>query len=182
MSRRFSDRQLYEARNHIPIRYVIETLLAIPSETLEGVFRFRCPLCAGRHTAVKADTNLSRCFHCKRNFNAIDLCMIVKHMNFVDSVKFLIDHRRQLPSAESIPATAKNVIALSPKRAPLKKPVAIHEIIAGLLDNGLGEASNTTRKEAVAVSLTPNDIGELERIVHELSQILQRLKNSHQLK
>jgi hypothetical protein len=182
MSRRFSDRQLYEARNHIPIRYVIETLLAIPSETLEGVFRFRCPLCAGRHTAVKADTNLSRCFHCKRNFNAIDLCMIVKHMNFVDSVKFLIDHRCQLPPAESRPATAKEIIALNPTRAPLKKPVAVHEIIAGLIDNGLGEASNTTRKEAAPSSPTPADIVELEQIVHDLSQILQRLKNSHQLK
>ncbi len=179
MSRRFSDRQLYQARNHIPIRYVIETLLAIPSETLEGVFRFRCPLCAGRHTAVKADTNLSRCFNCSRNFNAIDLCMIVKHMNFVDSVKFLIDHRRQ-PPAESRPATAKDVIAVNPKRAPLKKPVAVHEIIAGLLDNGL--KSNTTKKEVASVSPTSADIAELERIVHELSQILERFKNSHQLK
>lgn len=181
MGRLFSDRQLHEARNHIPIRHVIETLLAIPSETLEGVFRFRCPICAGRHTAVKADTNLSRCFHCSRNFNAIDLCMIVKHMNFVDSVKFLIDHRRQLPPAESKPVTAKDVIALNSKRTPLKKPVAVHEILAGLLGNGLREESNTTRKEAPAVSLTPNDIGELERIVHDLSQVLQRLKNSHHL-
>lgn len=179
MNRRFSDRQLYEVRNHIPIRYVIETLLAIPSETLEGVFRFRCPLCAGRHTAVKADTNLSRCFKCSKNFNAIDLCMIVKHINFVDSVKFLIDHRRQ-PPAKSKPTTAKDIIALNPKRATLKKPVAIHEIIAGLLDCGL--KSNTTRREVTPVSPTPADIAELERIVHELSQILVRFKNSHQIK
>lgn len=182
MSRQFSDRQLYEARNHIPIRHVIETLLAIPSQTLEGVFRFRCPLCAGRHTAVKADTNLSRCFHCGRNFNAIDLCMIVKQMSFVDSVKFLIDRQRQLPPAESKLATAKDVIAFNPKRAPLKKPVAIHEILAGLIGNGLYEESNTTRKETAPVSPIANDIAELERIVHDLSQILQRLKNSPYLK
>jgi hypothetical protein len=182
MSRRFSDRQLYQARNHIPIRHVIETLLAIPSETLEGVFRFGCPLCAGWHTAVNADTNLSRCFHCGRNFNAIDLCMIVKQMNFVDSVEFLIDHRRRLPPAESKPATAKDVIALNPQRAPLKKPVAVHEILAGLIGNGLHEESNTTRKETASASPTPNEIAELERLVHDLSQILQRLKNSHHLK
>jgi hypothetical protein len=181
MSRRFSDRQLHEARNHIPIRHVIETLLAIPSETLEGVFRFRCPLCAGRHTAVKPETNLSRCFHCGRNFNAIDLCMIVKHMNFVESIKFLIEHQRRLPPAESKPA-AKDVIAFSPKRAPLKKPVAVHEILAGLIGNGLHEELNTTRKKTAPVSPTPNDIAELERIVHGLSQILQRLKNSRHQK
>ena len=179
MSRRFSDRQLYEARNHIPIRHVIETLLAIPSETLEGVFRFRCPLCASRHTAVKSDTNLSRCFHCGRNFNAIDLCMIVKHKNFVDSVKFLIDHRCQLRPAESTPATEKDVIALQPKREPLKKPVAIHEILAGFI----GSTTDTGKETAsVPVYPTPNDVAELERIVHDLSQILHRLKNSHQLK
>jgi hypothetical protein len=177
MGRRFSDRQLYEARNHIPIRHVIETLLAIPSETIEGVFRFRCPLCAGRHTAVKAETNLSRCFHCAMNFNAIDLCMIVKQMSFVDSVKFLIDCQRQLPPAESKSNTAKDVIALNAKRAPLKKPVAIHEILAKLIGNGLYEQSNTTGKETAPVSPMANDIAQLERIVHDLSQILQRLKN-----
>ena len=183
MNRRFSDRQLYEARNHIPIRHVIENLLAIPSETLEGVFRFRCPLCAGLHTAVKSDTNLSRCFHCGRNFNAIDLCMIVKHKNFVDSVKFLIDHQCQLRPAQSTPATAKDVIALQPKREPLKKPVAIHEILAGLIGKDLHEKSTTdTVKETAPVYLTPNDVAELDRIVHDLSHILQRMKNSPQLK
>ena len=178
MGRRFSDKQLYEARNHIPIRHVIETLLDIPSETLEGVFRFRCPLCAGRHTAVKPETNLSRCFHCGRSFNAIDLCMLVKHLNFVESVKFLIEHLRQLPPAECKPAAAKNVIALQPKREPLKKPVAVHEILAGLMCKSLHEGSSTTREEKISLSPTPDDIAELERIVHELSQILHRLKTA----
>jgi DNA primase len=182
MSRRFSDGQLYEARNHIPIRHVIETLLAIPSETIEGVFRFRCPLCAGRHTAVNPETNLSRCFHCGRNFNAIDLCMIVKHMPFVDSVKFLIDHRRRLPSSEIKPAVAKDVIAPDQKRAPQKKPVSVHEIFTGLMSNVLHEKSNTTKKEIPSPSLTQNDIAELERIAHDLTRILQRLKNSCHLK
>ena len=181
MSRRFSDRQLYEVRNHIPIRHVIETLLAIPAETVQGVFRFRCPLCAGRDTAVNPETNLSRCFHCAKNFNAIDLCMLAKHMNFVESVKFLIEHQRQLPPVERKPACAKNAIAIEPKRAPLKKPVALHEILDGLMDKGLHEESNTTKKEQTSLSLTPNDITELERILHDLSQILQRLKNGHNL-
>ncbi|GAB6194156.1 CHC2 zinc finger domain-containing protein [Desulfocastanea catecholica] len=107
MSRRFSDKQLHKGRNHIPIRQVIETLLAIPSKTVEGIFRFTCPLCAGHHTAVKPETNLSRCFHCNRNFNAIDLCMIVKRMNFVESVTFLIERNGRLPSPEREAAPRK---------------------------------------------------------------------------
>lgn len=182
MSRRFSEKQLYEARNHIPIRHVIEILLEIPSETLEGIFRFRCPLCAGRHTAVKAETNLSRCFNCGKNFNAIDLCMLERQMNFVDSVKFLIGHQGQLPQAQCKPATAKQIIALNPKRATLKKPVAVHEILPGLIGKGFLEESDTARKETAPVSPTPTDIAQLERIVHELSQILQRLKTSQHLK
>jgi len=179
MSPRFSDRQLYEVRNHIPIRHVIETLLAIPSETLEGVFRFRCPLCAGRHTAVKPETNLSRCFHCNRNFNAIDLCMLVKHLNFVESVKFLIERNGQAPSAERKPAPPKIVVPFEPKRVPLKRPVVVHEILAGLTAKDLHEKSDTKQKGTPAISPTPDDIAELERIVHDLSNLLDRLKASH---
>jgi DNA primase len=182
MSRRFSDRQLYEVRNHIPIRHVIETLLAIPSETLEGVFRFRCPLCTGRHTAVKPETNLSRCFHCNRNFNAIDLCMLVRHMNFVESVKFLIERNGQLPLAENKPAPPKIVVPCKPKRASLKRPVAVHEILAGLIANDLHEKSDTKQKGTPAISPTPDDIAELERIVHDLSKLLDRLKTSYHQK
>jgi DNA primase len=36
-------------------------------------------------------TNLARCFSCQKNFNAIDLVMVVKNMGFVDSVSFLKD-------------------------------------------------------------------------------------------
>jgi hypothetical protein len=182
MSRLFRDRQLYEVRNHIPIRHVIETLLSIPSETHEGVFRFRCPLCAGRHTAVKPETNLSRCFHCNRNFNAIDLCMLVKHMNFVDSVKFLIEHQRRLSSVPIKPAFVKDVIAFEPKRAPLKKPVAVREILTELMKKGFGEESGTTGEKTAQLSPTANDITELERIVHDLSQILLRFKYAHHQK
>jgi len=181
MSRRFTDRQLYEVRNHIPIRHVIETLLAIPSETAGGIFRFRCPLCAGRHTAVKSETNLSRCFHCGRNFNAIDLCMITKHMSFVESVRFLIERQGQLPTADST-ACLKDVIAPKPKKALLKPPVALDEILTGLIGKGLHEQSSTTATEMPPITSMSNDIAKLERIVHDLSQILQRLKTSRHLK
>lgn len=182
MSRRFTDRQLYQVRNHIPIRYVIETLLAIESETVEAVFRFRCPLCSGMHTAVKPDTNLSRCFDCSKNFNAIDLCMIAKHMSFVKSVKFLIERQGQLQPAESNAALRKNDISTEQTKTPLKEPVPLHEILAGLIGKVPRQESTTTRKETLLAPPTSSIVGELERIVDDLSQILQRLKASHHLK
>lgn len=174
MSRQFSDRQLYQARNHIPIGYVIETLLAIPSEMSGGVFRFRCPLCAGRHTAVKPETNLSRCFHCNKNFNTIDMCMMVKHMNFVDSVKYLIKHQDQLPPPESKPACPKDILPFKLKKSPLKGPVALHEILSGLIGK---DPLSTTEKDPPPASPTAIDIAELQRIANELSQVLQSLKS-----
>ena len=182
MSRRFSDKQLHKARNHIPIRKVIETLLAIPSETVEGIFRFRCPLCAGHHTAVKPETNLSRCFHCNRNFNAIDLCMIVKRMTFVESVNFLIERNGRLSSPEREAVPRKILIPLKSERLPNKGPVAVHEILSGLISQRHDEEPIPTQKEPPSISSTPDDFAELDRIVHDLSQILERFKASHQLK
>jgi len=180
MSRQFSNRQLYQARNLIPIRYVIETLLAIPSEMTGGVFRFRCPLCAGRHTAVKSETNLSRCFHCNKNFNTIDMCMMVKHMGFVDSVKYLIKHQNQLPpQPESMPACPEDVLPFELNRSPLKGPVALHEILSGLIGK---DPLSKTEKDPPPVSPTAIDIAELQRIAHELSQVLQSLKSFCHLK
>jgi len=180
MSRQFSDRQLYQARNHIPIRYVIETLLAIPSEMTGGVFRFRCPLCAGRHTAVKPETNLSRCFHCNKNFNTIDMCMVVKHMSFVDSVKYLIKHQDQLPPPpESKAACPKDILPFKLNKSPLKGPVALHEILSGLIGKS---PLSTTEKDPPPASPTAIDFAELQRIANELSQVLQSLKSFCHLK
>lgn len=178
MNRRFTDRQLYQARNHTPIRYVIETLLTIESETIEGVFRFRCPLCAGRDTAVKDENNLSRCFHCRKNFNAIDLCMLVKRMNFVESVKFLLESNSQATLSSNMPAA----IPKEPERVSLKSPVPVREIISGLLANGLQKAPDIPPQEPHPTHPAPHDITELTRIVHDLSQILEYLKVTYNLK
>jgi DNA primase len=177
MNRRFSDEELYKVRNRIPIRHVIEeSLLAIPSETVHGVFRFRCPLCAGRHTAIKPETNLSRCFDCGKNFNAIDLCMLVKCTDFVESVKFLIEHKSRLAAdgARTPSGSHGNL------REGSKKPVALHDILARLIGKGLEEGQkDANRKTALQGFSSPDDIAELENIVHALSQILQRLKSNH---
>ena len=89
MGKRFSSQKLYELRNLIPIDVLIEKELNIPTKISEGVFRFLCPLCNEFQTAVNLKTNLSRCFRCEKNFNAIDLVMICRETDFVDSVKYL---------------------------------------------------------------------------------------------
>jgi len=97
MKRRFSSAQLFELRNCIPINVVIKEILMIDSKTVDGYFRFLCPICHEFQTATKASTNLARCFSCKKNFNTIDLVMIVKNMEFVDSAVFLkkvLDRRK----------------------------------------------------------------------------------------
>ncbi len=89
MKKRFSSRELFELRNTIPMEMLIKDRLQLPSKISEGVFRFLCPVCNEFQTAVNPATNLARCFRCERNFNTIDLVMVVKGVGFKESVLFL---------------------------------------------------------------------------------------------
>lgn len=89
MSKRFSSEQLYKLRNEIPLDVVIKDLLCIPSKISEGYFKFLCPECNEFVAAVNPNTNLSRCFRCKINFNSIELVMKVENKSFVEAVKRL---------------------------------------------------------------------------------------------
>lgn len=96
MNRRFSDQELFELRNYIPIDTLIEKKLMIPSKISEGFFRFLCPLCNSFQTATNPKTNLARCFRCEKNFNTIDMVMICENMGFVQSVKYLKAYKKTL--------------------------------------------------------------------------------------
>ena len=63
--------------------------LGIPSKMIKGHFRFCCPLCNEFNASVNPKTNLARCFDCRKNYNTIDLVMLVKGSNFIQSIKFL---------------------------------------------------------------------------------------------
>lgn len=76
-------------RNEIPVDILIEKALGIPSRFTDGCFRFLCPLCNEFNTAVNPETNLARCFCCEKNFNTIDLVMIVRKSDFVKTISFL---------------------------------------------------------------------------------------------
>jgi len=92
--RRFTDEELFRIRNFIPVRQVIEELLAIPGKDVEGVFRFVCPCCYESNTAINPSTNLTRCFLCKKNFNTIEIVMADRKLPFVKAVTYLIAHYR----------------------------------------------------------------------------------------
>lgn len=102
MNQRFSAELLRSLRNDLPITWVLD-LLEVPAKISEGYLRFLCPCCREFHTATKRETNLARCFRCKRNFNPIDLVMVVRRVHFPEAVKFLIDVRDH--SSPSPPAT-----------------------------------------------------------------------------
>jgi hypothetical protein len=90
MSRRYPKALLRRLRNDIPVARLIKDVLDLPSKMSEGYFRFLCPLCSEFNSATNPKTNLARCFRCKRNFNPIDMVMIVRRCNFAQAVKFLL--------------------------------------------------------------------------------------------
>ena len=87
--RRIPGDHLRRLRNEIPIRGVITGVAELPSKEIEGVFRFLCPRCRDFNTATNPKTNLARCFRCQRNFNAIDIVMVVERCSFIDAVRIL---------------------------------------------------------------------------------------------
>ncbi len=88
MHQKFTQNELYELRNFIPINDLIREL-KIPCKVSEGYFRFLCPICKEFQTGTKSQTNLARCFRCERNFNTIDFVLICEGQSFVDAVRFL---------------------------------------------------------------------------------------------
>jgi len=89
MRKRFSDQELFELRNRIPVDVLIKDQLKMVAKKRDGVLRFLCPICNEFNTATQKSTNLARCFRCEKNFNTIDLVMIVNGSDFVQSVEYL---------------------------------------------------------------------------------------------
>jgi len=89
MSKKFSSEALRRLRNEIDIAKLIAETLELPWKNSEGYFRFLCPLCSEFNSATNPRTNLARCFRCRRNFNPIDLVMVVRACDFVAAVEFL---------------------------------------------------------------------------------------------
>ena len=108
MKRRFSERELRELRNEIPVEELIENHLRMPVRRVSGRFRFSCPICSGYDTSVLYEKNLARCFSCQKNFNTIDLTMSLTSLDFVGSVERLRQYRKSRQSANTEGETASN--------------------------------------------------------------------------
>lgn len=104
--KKFSSEELIAIRNELPIRWVIEFLLGIPSKVSEGIFRFVCPKCSEMQTAVNPKTNLSRCFLCQKNFNTLEIVMDNHRIGFVPAVQLLQAELGALRTAQSAPDKA----------------------------------------------------------------------------
>jgi len=97
MAHRYSKKLLHELRNDIDVAHLIRDVLVLPAKLQDGVFRFRCPTCDSFDCNTNPRTNLARCFHCRKNFNPIDLVIIVQRCSFTDAVQFLLQLPRQAP-------------------------------------------------------------------------------------
>jgi CHC2 zinc finger len=179
---RFSEQQLYIVRNHIPIRYVIESLLNIPSKTAQGTFRFLCPQCSEYNTAINPQTNLARCFSCEKNFNPIDMVMLIRRIDFIETVNLLMNCKKSASPDEkqSLHADNKNLLLNQSvtERKPCKEFVPIGDILTQLIGNKRHNCHKSDNEKLSLQKLSSsNDIAELERIVEALSQQIKQLKS-----
>lgn len=85
MGKYFTRQLLYRLRNEIPVADLL-VRLQWPHKRRDGRFVFLCPACGEFLTATNPRTNLGRCFACERNFNPIDLVMLIEHVDFVAAV------------------------------------------------------------------------------------------------
>ena len=97
MGKYFTRKLLYRLRNEISIPDLL-VRLQWPHKYREGRFVFLCPMCNEFLAAINPRTNLTRCFSCERNFNPIDLAMVIQDVDFVDAVH---DLEPYLPSRAS---------------------------------------------------------------------------------
>jgi hypothetical protein len=178
----FSSSQLYTLRNDINVQVLIEETLRIPSWMTEGCFRFLCPLCNGYDTAVNPKTNLARCFRCEKNFNTIDLVMVVRQADFVHSVKFLQSihqkdderhnhHDPMTKSGSSHQATGRMKMKTAPEKSA-RAPSRIGKILDSVMTQKHADISEKSFDESKAVQPAVTQLDTYEDRIVILEQKL----------
>lgn len=89
MARRFTDQQLWQLRNEVPLPWLLQQL-DWPHRRRNGQLIFVCPRCGESRTDLNPRENLVRCFHCQINFNPIDFTMAARDCDFVAAVHHLL--------------------------------------------------------------------------------------------
>jgi hypothetical protein len=161
----YTRQELFILRNHIPVDSLIKEL-GIPCKMIEGHFRFCCPVCNEFNASVNPKTNLARCFDCRKNYNTIDLVMLVKGSNFIQSVKFL--QRLHDRKEESVP----------PNPLPIERPSSAGAVSIGEIFKAMGTAGGSVSKRQKANDSQP--FNQLNERVIQLEQkvvyLIQKLK------
>jgi hypothetical protein len=167
----YSRNELFILRNHIPVDSLIEKL-GIESKVSDGCFRFCCPACRGFDTGVNPATNLARCFACEKNYNTIDLVMLVKRSDFIHSVKFL----KSIYEQKNIPATTPLLI----KKTAIGQPVSVGNILK-TMEPALKCPSRVpeSEKSKLTVEMLHVRVSQLEQQVNHLTQKIKVLKGNH---
>ena len=178
---RFSDQQLFAIRNHIPIKTVIADILGMASKISQGTFRFQCPLCTKFNTAVNPRTNMARCFGCEKNFNPIDIVMVVRNISFVQTVNLLKKYKKTPPYNRNQDyqdtALCINADPSVNSREKTKNPIAIGDMLPNLISKD--KIDNQRPKKADSCHCSPqleNSIAKLQQDIYYLSQLLEQLK------
>jgi hypothetical protein len=161
MTRRFSSRELSFLRNAIPMEQLVVSFLSLQHHRDSGKLRFACPVCKGFGTSIQAETNLARCFSCKRNFNPIEMVMVHLKLSFVESVNWL--KNRNALGINEIPAA---------QRKAQGSPSSIGEILCGILPSQ-PPTSPETRSSTI-----PERIATLEKKVEKLFALIEALTSS----
>jgi hypothetical protein len=160
---------------------LIEKTLCIPCRVTQGCFRFMCPLCQGLYTAVNPKTNLARCFACEKNFNTIDMVMLIRQTDFVHSAKFLQAILQQDVTSPK-PGTHQIISGSNPKRGCGPK----NKTLSGKSDNGPCHIANilgdvlplndglTEKPTAVLRKANEDRIAKLEMQMDPLARQIQK--------
>lgn len=167
--RQYTQNELFVLRNHIPVEALIRQL-GIPSKMSEGCFRFCCPVCRGFDTGVNPATNLARCFGCEKNYNTIDLVMLVKKSKFIHSVKFLKTCYEQ----KNNPATPPPSIS----QLPASQPISIGHILKTMvpaLQNRI-EIPSPTTKNQLTIEMLNERLQQIEHQVIHLTEKINAIK------
>jgi DNA primase len=107
---------LYAIRNELPMRLTITRLgrHGPVAKQSDGYFRFQCPQCSELRATVNPKNNLAHCFSCGKNFNNIDLMMVLGH-DFIPAVvileNWLDQYRRDQGRPKAAPRQAAHSVA-----------------------------------------------------------------------
>jgi len=190
---RFSNQQLYILRNHIPVDVLIEKVLNLPAKITQGYFRFLCPLCNEFNTAVNTATNLARCFSCNKNYNTIDLVMLIRQTDFVQSVKFLKNNcsaifvNQNQSSRKTVAQQASEDNSMNQSSTQTQKsdnmPKHIGQVLGHVIakhDYPKKQLVTTSRKQTIAVqqNIVNDRILKLEQKVQYLLYQIEKMASS----